>query len=788
MSFLSSLLHWLRKNPLFVLASAAVAGTIIADLYVWQPGWGLSLITLFVWLPFVLKPSLLRMWPGVFMTLALLHSVRLAETFEHPLRTQLLALPDQPEQAAIQGRLLPWTEGAELDQATALCEVTHLRWGNTGPFLPMKARIKVRLPDGYLLSTPGFYEITGLLSLPKPPMNPGQFDPVTYGLRMGWVALLQAQSLTLLHEESPAIRFHLMYMAENCRQWITRQLSLGLENAGDHAAVILAMALGASDAAGDDIEDAFRDSGTLHVFAVSGLHVVMLATIASWLLRFIGARKQAVVIILLVFVYAFITGWRPSAARAAFMSAIILLAPLLNRKSRLVNSLGAAAILLLLLDSHQLFMPGFQLSFGVLLAIALMASWLMNWTAPWYQLDSFLPPLLATRSQRLGLWARKGGTSLLCVSAAAWVGSLPLTLGHFQTITPVAVIANILLVPASGLCLILSCTSLVLALFQQSWAVILVNQANAGLAKLMVMMAGGFADLPMANHTLDLRFQGKPAPVEMRVFHITGGGGASYLRGGDTRWLLDTGNVRAWRQVVRPFLRHEGINHLDGILLSHSDIAHVGATSWVIEAQHVPRIHTSRLEPWHYDPPFASMKKLDDLWQPDGKLWRRHRIDDILTLSSGPDMPVTAHILHPGGADLHEKADDRGLVVMIHIGPFRVLCLNDAGFVTEKRLLERRASLRCDILIRHQHRADVSGLTELLFAAQPQAVISSNDSYRIEELLPPRIRQHCETYHIPLFDLEATGSVGMNFQPHQVELKTFRNGQTLILQPRPEKQ
>lgn len=463
---------------------------------------------------------------------------------------------------------------------------------------------------------------------------------------------------------------------------------------------------------------------------------------------------------------------------------MMLLAPLLNRQSRLINALGASALVLLVMDSHQLFMPGFQLSFGVLLAIALITSSLMTLAAPWYDLDPFLPSVLVTRLQRAGVWLRTWVASLLCVSAAAWGGSLPLTLGHFQTLTPVAVVANILLVPASGLCLILSCVSLIMAAFRQVWAVVLVNQGNALLAKFMVFMAGWFADLPMANQTLDMRFQGEPAPAEMRIFHLTGGGGAAYVRAGENRWLLDTGNVRSWRQVLRPFLRHEGINHLDGLILSHADVSHVGATPLALKSQHVPRLYTSRLEPWRYDPPFASLKKLDDILKPDGAIWRRSGIDDIISLGSANCLPVTAQVLHPGSTDLHEKADDRSLVLMLHIGRFRVLCLNDAGFITEKRLLERRAPLQCDILVRNQHRADVSGLTELLIAAKPQAVISSNDTYRLEEFLPPRIRKHCETHHIPLFDLETTGSVGISFQTNEATLKAFRGGFPLTIQPR----
>lgn len=774
------------KHPLLVMAVPASAGIILADNLSWQPGWALVAATLITWLVFMLRPRLWLSLPAVLVTFGLLHSFRLADTFDHPLRADLLAAPDHAMEVTLQGQLYPWTRGADLEEAAALCKVTALRKGTEGPYRPVTAQIKVRLPDGWPLTAPGLYEIKGRLFLPRAPMNPGQFDSATHGLRMGWIAHLRAQEVSLLQAASWAPRFHLLQAAEKSRQWIIRQLSHGLEKEGDHAAVILAMALGASDAAGEDIEDAFRDSGTLHVFAVSGLHVAMLAWIATLFLRGLGIQRITLFLILLVFAYAYITGWRPSAARAAFMISVVLLGPLFHRSSQLPNTLGAAALALLCFDTHQLYLVGFQLSFGVLLAITLMTSGFQDTLRPWCTLDPFLPPALASPLQRLGVNLRLYIASLASVSAAAWVGSLPFMIWHFDTITPVALISNMVLVPASGACLFLSCISLGLSTIHGISAALWVNHVNAWLARLMVMAATWFAGLPASNHSLDLRFEPHPPPVEMQVLHLPFGGGAGYLRNGDRRWLLDTGNEDAWRYTLRPFLRHQGVNRLDGIILSHADISHAGAAPWILQAQNVPLLHTSRLEPWPTDPPSASLRALSRIVQPDSSRWQRHLLDDIIPLASPNGLPVTAQVLHPGQEDLHEKANDRGLVLLIQAGAFRILWLSDAGFITEKRLLERQAPVQCDILIRHQHNADFSGLTELLLAAQPQALISSNDAWRVEEALPPRIRDHCQRYHIPLFDLETSGSVGINIHPEQALLKGHLNGQTVTLQPRRE--
>lgn len=779
-----ALLHtWRRCNPLMALALGAVAGVVVCEQCAWRPSWLLAAGAA-ACLALHRRRLLL---PGVVLAFALLHGWRREGTYEHPLRERLLAMPDRPVVVGMRGRLYPWTEGAELDEARAFCEVEEVRWGSGGTFQPMSACVKVALPTGFQLTEPGVYEMEGALALPRQPLNPGQFDPVDYGLRMGWVAVLQTQTARLATPQPWSPKFHLLHWAEASRQWITAALSRGIEEDAEDTAVILAMALGASDAAGEEIEDSFRDSGTLHIFAVSGLHVVMVAGVAAFLLRWLGFGKARAVglLIVMVFGYAYVTGWRPSAARAALMIAFVLAAPVFNRRAHLQNSLGAAALLLLAYDTHQLFMPGFQLSFAVLWAIVVLAGPMLTALKPWTDMDPFMPQVLASWQQRTGAWCRTTAASLACVSLAAWAGSLPLTIGHFQTVTPVGVFANLLLVPLSGFCITSSCISLCCAAAGFGAGQMFCNLVNVGFSKAMTWLAAWFCAWPLANFTLDLRFEKAPPPVEMRVFHLSGGGSACHLRAGTAHWLLDTGNVRAWRSVVRPFLRHQGVNRLEGLILGHADAAHVGAAVLAVRTHEVTRLHSSVHEPWPLDPSFSSLHELDRTLRRGEVNWSKHSQDAQIALGGQNSIPVTATVLHPMQTDLHDKADDRSLVLLIEIGRLRVLWLDDAGFITEKKLLARRLPVRCDILVRSQHETDWSGLPELLSAAQPQAVISANDSRFIEQMLPERVRNFCAGKGIALFDLEVCGSVGMKFSDStRAELTAFRNGQKLTVRVR----
>jgi ComEC/Rec2-related protein len=771
--------RWLRLNPLAFLGLVAVVAVIFSEwMHCSVSVWLVIAVVLALWVVW-LRRTLLWGVPLVFFGFLLLHARSLDQTFAHPLREGLLTRPDRPAAVGVMGRLYPWAEGAEMDQSQALCDMMELRWGRSGLYLPVRARIRVVLPRELKLTQPGLYEIQGSLSLPRSPQNPGQFDSVQYALRSGWVAEVRAESVVLKKAERWSPSFHLLHWAESSRQWISQALARGIEDREEDMAVLLAMALGASDAAGEEIEDAFRDSGTLHIFAVSGLHVVMLAAVVAFVLRWLGLGKGRAVVwlIAIVFGYAYITGWRPSAARAAFMITLVLAAPAWNRRSSVQNSLGAAVLILLAYDSHQLFLPGFQLSFGVLWGIAFMTPSFLAVLRPWTELDPFLPPAIASRWQHFSAESRQWLASLLCVSLAAWIGSLPLMLGHFQTVTPVGLLANLFLVPISGISIGVSCASLVCAAAGASSLQLLVNGVNAFLAWLMVFLASWFSSLPLAHFTLDLRFEKAPPPVELRVFHLSGGGAASHLRVGNSQWLLDTGNVRAWRGVLRPFLRHQGINQLKGVILSHGDMAHVGAADLAYRLGK-PRFYTSVHEPWQFDPPFAALQQLATKVPVDSLAWHRYQAEDRIEIQGGDAMPVHAAVLYPLLQDDAEKADDRGLVLMLHVGKMRILWLADAGFVTEKKLIERGLDLTCEVVVRGQHSADFSGLTEILVHARPRVLISANDSRFPEETLPLRLRDYCTSHQIHLFDLEIAGSVQLGFTGTGAELKAFRSGQT----------
>lgn len=760
-------IRWHLLHPLTVAGVLALAGIFVAEC--WRPAGqgalvGLMAASLILGLWFRTRWS----WsPLLFLSYLMLHAHQLQQTYHHPLHVALTELSGKTKAVQLQARLYPWPDGVSLNESRALAEIVSLRWGQQESAKPVTAKVRVTLPARFKLATPGLYELSGNLSLPPEPMNPGQFNMRDYALRNGWIADLQAVTVRLVSGDAWAPRFHLLRWAEASRQWITAALSLGIQDQKTELGVLLAMALGVSDAAGQEVEDAFRGSGTLHIFAISGLHVVMLAGVMGFILRWSGLRQSRAVawLVVLVFCYAYITGWRPSAARAALMISVLLVAPWWDRKPMIQNSLGAALLLLLAMDTQQLFNIGFQLSFAVLWAILLFATPLMKLMEPWTSLDPFLPPQLASPWVRWLAQARLYLAGLVSVSLAAWMGSFPLMIGHFKTLNPVGLVANLILVPASGLSMTLSCASLVCTVLGLSSAQALVNGLNAWVAQIMIALTAWFAAWPFANVTLDLRFEKDTPPVEMQVFHLTTGGSSLALRVGDRYWLLDTGDSKSWRNIIHPYLRQHGVDELQGVVLSHSDVKHVGASLQAAQWGR-PRMHTSLHEPFRTDPPFSSLRRLAQTLPVDSGRWHRHVMGDLISLGSSESLPVSLSVLYPMEQDAESKADDRSLALLIQIGSTRLLWLPDAGYKTLETLIQRHPDLRADIIIHSQHGTDLSHLPTLVRRVKPQLVIGSeppllSGGFRLSPLSTRQL------------NLYQCGSVNLRFDPHGVEIRTF---------------
>jgi len=265
--------------------------------------------------------------------------------------------------------------------------------------------------------------------------------------------------------------------SEQLRRLAAETLQVGLADRPDRYGVLHALLLGYRARLPQDVRQAFRRTGTMHVFAISGLHVGILCAVLVFLIGLLRVPRTCRVLVLapVILLYAFMTGGRASAVRAGVMAVTYLAAPFFGRRADAWSALALAGILILAWRPDQLLDPGFVFSFtavaGILALVPLAEAWLQQHLPQ----DSFR---VREQGRGVGVSLFLWGGRLVAVSVAAWLSTTPLSLYYFGRFTPVALLANLLVVPLAFLIVVTGCLALVAAATGgMSWA-LLFNQAN----------------------------------------------------------------------------------------------------------------------------------------------------------------------------------------------------------------------------------------------------------------------------------------------------------------------
>jgi len=529
------------------------------------------------------------------------------------------------------------------------------------------------------------------------PRNPGQFDKALFWMRQDiWAEAFMGNPLdgSVLQ---PAGGWSVKTLAAGARAAMEAQLRRGIEDRPQTQALISSMVLGVR---GDSLLEArpwFRDTGTLHLFAVSGLNLSMLAGFVVWILRLIGVgpHGRALGALPLLLSYGIVTGLGPSCVRALVMSGMLLAVVWTGRPSIALNSLGAAALLLLGFDGNVLFQGGFQLSFGLVLTLAFCAGPMAGWIHGLWEPDPLLPRRLWNARQR-GLLACMRPVSNACsATLVTWLAGLPWSIFLFRQVTPVALVANLVAVPVAFLNLALGFLALLCAPLGSLTPAL--NRANAACAEALLDFVRWASALPGGHYPVGDPFTRTP---NLTVFDL-GEGGAVFLREKGRVWLLDCGSEKQAASVIQPALQAYGISRLDGLLLSHGDAAHIGGALGVWDALRPDKVVEGVL------PDRSTARSRVRQWlDACGGSMRGVGAGDVWEEAPGCRMEV----LYPPAGLRAAVADDKGLVVRWSTPEWSVLYTADAGFPTESWLLENaRDRLRSDVWVRGSHGRESTG-------------------------------------------------------------------------------
>lgn len=288
-----------------------------------------------------------------------------------------------------------------------------------------------------------YYTRTTLSPVPYP-KNPYQFDYGKYLKRKQIYGQFTVNSSNLLMSKNTS---------RGINVWSSRfraSLQQALHSysfTSDQRAVIDALILGQRSGIDKQMNTQYAAAGMMHILAVSGLHVGIILLLLRFITSPITSRKlqwlRSIVIIILIWGFAFITGLSPSVMRAATMFSFLEIGQGLSGKRKTTDAVFASAIFLLLYNPLLIYQVGFQLSYLAVLGILWIQPWLSNFYTPRYKLDKLF-------------WG------IFTVSIAAQLGVLPLSLFYFHQFPGLFFISNIVILPFLGI--ILGCGIIVVTL------------------------------------------------------------------------------------------------------------------------------------------------------------------------------------------------------------------------------------------------------------------------------------------------------------------------------------
>jgi len=508
----------------------------------------------------------------------------------------------------------------EAGEPVAILAVTRAR-----PPLVAGARLRVRLPAGSDAEWGDVLDAAVRVDLPRPARNPGGYD----GLAVADAAALAATGRAFFARPGPAGPPGAWPRATlaRWRRLIERRLDAGLSPAARE--LVVPLVIGDRSGLSTGLYADLRASGLIHLIALSGLHVVWLASIARAVVASAGGGvgSRAVAAALCAVFYVGIAGPLPSLMRAAAHECLMAVATLRGRALDPVQALALSALALLAVAPGWATDLGFQLSYAATLGLVALGPWL---------------------TERAGRWRR--GCAPFVPTLSAQAGALPLLVARFHAISWVGTLANLVAVPISGLLLAAAWLGAladlavpgsghpwfsageVLALALR-WTTVTAARAPAALAAVgaepgvPLCAAAGVLVLVLAlprPRTLEARRRPVPpareaacilgatalgvallctltarplAPPPGRAWLVAldvGQGDALALACGRAWWLVDAGaRTPGWdagEGVVLPFLRWAGVRRLEWLLLTHDDADHAGGAEAVLRGLPVARV------------------------------------------------------------------------------------------------------------------------------------------------------------------------------------------------------
>jgi len=588
--------------------------------------------------------------------------------------------------------------------------------------------------------------IKGRLEKPKGPKNFGEFDYELYLSRekiFTYLNIWQEKDIRKIGENDSNFLASFSLSARDKINEITKKTLPPPYNY-----LLVGMLLGEKGFIPPYLKELFAEAGIMHILAVSGLHVGIIAMALLALLSILRLPKKLklLILVLILIMYASITGFRPSVLRATIMFILLIGGKLINRSRNLNISLFFAAFLILLSNPLILYDAGFLLSFIVTFSI-------IN-----------LSPILQGLFSKIVVWIKNP----LAVSTAAWIGIFPLSAYFFTKVSIISIVSNIFIIPLTGIAVILGFVTFFIGMASISLAGIVAN-INYLVLNLITLIAKSLSSFPFAfihvaqpsimviilyylmvffiieifrKKILSQKIKKNAALIVLsitlliiivQVFYPADNLKVNFINVGEgdcilieapnkINILIDGGGTPqsdfdVGSKIVVPYLRRKGINEIDLLILTHPHLDHLEGLLPVLMEFKVDMVLDSGLPC-----DLSEYKEFISLIIKKGIPYHKAKAGDNFIFSNNLEI----FLLNPlYDSDFYEESDfnNASIVVKLFYKNADFLFTGDIEEAAEKKLLVWQNILQSDILKVAHHGSTSSTNLQFLDKVNPSIAV-----------------------------------------------------------------
>lgn len=558
----------------------------------------------------------------------------------------------------------------------------------------------------------------------------------------------------------------------------------------------------------------------VHIIAISGLHMSLLGVFiyaviywllrrSQWLILRINTKKTAFFLCILpLLLYTLIAGAKTPVVRSFIMSLVVIIAICTGRKHSFAPLVACAALVILAVSPTDLATPSFQLSFAAVIAIAAALPALQQLTA------RIVDNISARTPATICTWT----VTAMGISCAATLGTAPLLIYHFNRVSLIGPLANLIVEPliclwslpfgfAAAVCLFIwpplanilfylggkgidlavaavstfyslpfSFTYLpppspaLIALFYCCLGILLLNKTlprriRTTAGALLVVVIGCMFISPQ-------NFIRKYDTESTLTFLDVGHGSCCVIEmpGGKTL-LIDGGAISSphfdiGQSVIAPFLLQKNIQKINDIAITHADGDHYNGLAFIADHFNVQRL-------WIH-----SEDNSNQQWQ----ALLEHITatgTEIITASSGQQLAggnsTSLHVLANTSSAHRASNNDNGLIIRYRDDEFAALFPGDISAAIEHDLVTAELDLKADILLSPHHGSSTSNSREFLKAVNPSVMVVSSDDNKAFAFPSTAVVNTCREFGIEVIPTKTAGTVSIRTHPPTYRLETFKS-------------